>query len=108
MRVFEAPEGAKTSKGRAVQNLINIEADDKIQAVLNVKNLTDEDYINNNYIVMCTESGTVKNTLLEAYSRPRQGGIIAININEGDNLLDVALTNGDNNIVIAAKDSWPD
>jgi len=103
LRVFEVPEGAKTSKGRAVQNLINIEPDDRIQAVLNVTTLTDEDYINNNYIVMCTEDGTVKKTLLEAYSRPRQGGIIAININEGDNLLDVALTNGDNNIVIAAK-----
>ncbi|UTA66222.1 MULTISPECIES: DNA gyrase subunit A [Emticicia] len=103
LRVFEVPEGSKTAKGRAIQNLINIEADDKIQAVLNVSTLTDEDYINNNYIVMCTEEGTVKKTLLEAYSRPRQGGIIAININEGDNLLDVALTNGDNNIVIAAK-----
>ena len=103
LRVFEVPEGTKTAKGRAIQNLINIESDDKIQAVLNVTTLTDEDYINNNYIVMCTEDGTVKKTLLEAYSRPRQGGIIAININEGDNLLDVALTNGDNNIVIAAK-----
>ncbi len=103
LRVFEVPEGSKTAKGRAIQNLINIEPDDKIQAVLNVTTLTDEDYINNNYIVMCTEDGTVKKTLLEAYSRPRQGGIIAININEGDNLLDVALTNGDNNIVIAAK-----
>jgi DNA gyrase subunit A len=103
MRVFEAPEGAKTTKGRAIQNLINIEADDKIQAVLNVKTLVDEDYIKNNYIVMCTEGGTVKKTLLEAYSRPRQGGIIAINIAEGDNLLDVALTNGNNNIVIAAR-----
>jgi DNA gyrase subunit A len=103
MRVFEAPEGAKTSKGRAIQNLINIESDDKIQAVLNVKTLVDEDYIKNNYIVMCTEDGTVKKTLLEAYSRPRQGGIIAINIAEGDNLLDVALTNGNNNIVIAAR-----
>ncbi|WP_337040640.1 DNA gyrase subunit A [Emticicia sp. 17c] len=103
LRVFEVPEGAKTSKGRAIQNLINIESDDKVQAVLNVTTLTDEDYINNNYIVMCTEEGTVKKTLLEAYSRPRQGGIIAININEGDNLLDVALTNGNNNIVIAAK-----
>ena len=103
MRVFEVPEGSKTSKGRAVQNLVNIGADDKIQAVLNVKTLTDEDYIKNNYIVMCTEDGTVKKTLLELYSRPRQGGIIAISIAEGDNLLDVALTNGDNNIVIAAK-----
>lgn len=103
LRVFEVPEGSKISKGRAIQNLINIESDDKIQAVLNVTTLTDEDYINNNYIVMCTEQGTVKKTLLEAYSRPRQNGIIAISINEGDNLLDVALTNGDNHIVIAAK-----
>jgi len=103
MRVFEVPEGSKNSKGRAIQNLINIDSDDKIQAVLNVKTLSDEDYIKNNYIVMCTESGTVKKTLLEAYSRPRQGGIIAIGINEGDNLLDVALTNGDNQIVIAAR-----
>jgi DNA gyrase subunit A len=103
LRVFEVPEGSKVSKGRAIQNLINIEPDDNIRAVLNVKTLIDEDYINNNYIVMCTEKGTVKKTLLESYSRPRVNGINAININEGDNLLDVALTNGDNYIVIAAK-----
>ncbi|MFN4085871.1 MAG: DNA gyrase subunit A [Spirosomataceae bacterium] len=103
LRVFEVPEGSKTSKGRAIQNLINIEADDRIKAVLNVTTLTDPDYINNNYIVMCTEKGIVKKTLLEAYSRPRQNGIIAISINEGDNLLDVALTNGDNYIVIASQ-----
>lgn len=102
LRVFEIPEGSKNSKGRAIQNLINIESDDKIKAVLNVTTLTDEDYINNNYIVMCTEQGTIKKTLLELFSRPRQNGIIAININEGDNLLDVALTNGNNNIIIAA------
>ncbi|MGR3809517.1 DNA gyrase subunit A [Jiulongibacter sp. NS-SX5] len=104
LRVFEVPEGNKTSKGRAIQNLINIESDDSIKAVLNVKTLTDDDYINNNYIIMCTKQGTVKKTLLEAYSRPRVNGIIAININEGDQLLDVALTNGDNHIIIGASE----
>lgn len=104
LRVFEVPEGSKVSKGRAIQNLINIDADDRIKAVLNVKTLSDPDYINNNYIVMCTEKGIVKKTLLELYSRPRQNGIIAISINEGDNLLDVALTNGDNFIVIAGQE----
>jgi DNA gyrase subunit A len=103
LRVFETPEGNKTSKGRAIQNLINIESDDKIKAVLNVKTLTDEDYIKNNYIVMCTKKGTVKKTLLELYSRPRQNGIIAININDGDTLIDVALTNGNDYIIIAAS-----
>ncbi|MFS0491398.1 DNA gyrase subunit A [Leadbetterella byssophila] len=102
LRVFEVPEGNKTSKGRAIQNLINIESDDKIRAVLNVKTLSDEDYIKNNYIVMCTQNGIVKKTLLEMYSRPRQNGIIAININEGDQLIDVALTNGNDYIIIAA------
>jgi len=102
LRVFEVPEGNKTSKGRAIQNLINIESNDRIRAVLNVKTLSDEDYIKNNYIVMCTQNGTVKKTLLELYSRPRQNGIIAININEGDQLIDVALTNGNDYIIIAA------
>lgn len=102
LRVFEVPEGNKTSKGRAIQNLVNIESDDKIRAVLNVKTLADEDYIKNNYIVMCTRNGTVKKTLLELYSRPRQNGIIAININDGDQLIDVALTNGNDYIIIAA------
>lgn len=104
LRVFEVPEGNKISKGRAVQNLINIESDDRIRAVLNVKTLTDEDYINNNYIIMCTKKGTVKKTLLELYSRPRVNGIIAININDGDQLLDVALTSGDNHIIIAGSE----
>jgi DNA gyrase subunit A len=103
LRVFEVPEGNKTSKGRAIQNLINIESDDNVKAVLNVKTLVDEDYIKNNYIVMCTKNGTVKKTLLELYSRPRVNGIIAININEGDTLIDVALTNGDDYIIIAAN-----
>ncbi|MFT4739633.1 MAG: DNA gyrase subunit A [Algoriphagus sp.] len=103
LRVFEVPEGGKTAKGRAVQNLINIEPDDKVRAVLNVKTLVDEDYISNNHIIMCTKNGTVKKTLLEAYSRPRVNGIIAINIKEGDQLLDVALTNGNDYIIIAAS-----
>lgn len=104
LKVYEIPEGSKTAKGRPIQNLINIESGDKVRAVINVKTLSDADYINNNYIVMCTESGTIKKTLLEAYSRPRANGIIAITINEGDRLLDVALTNGDNEIIIASKE----
>ncbi|MDQ1089078.1 MULTISPECIES: DNA gyrase subunit A [unclassified Siphonobacter] len=101
LRVFNVPEGNKTAKGRPIQNLLNIESGDHIRAVINVKTLTDPDYVNNNFIVMCTEQGTVKKTSLEAYSRPRQNGIIAVNINEGDRLLDVALTNGNNEIIIA-------
>ena len=84
LRVFEIPEGTKTSKGRAIQNLINIEQDDKIKAVINLKTLSDTDYINNNYIILCTQKGIIKKTSLEAYSRPRQNGIIAINIREDD------------------------
>ncbi len=101
LKVYEVPEGSKTSKGRPIQNLISIESGDSIRAVINVKTLTDDDYINNNYIIMCTRQGTIKKTLLEAYSRPRQNGIIAISIKDGDRLLDVALTNGDNDIIIA-------
>ncbi len=101
LKVYEVPEGSKNSKGRPIQNLISIESGDSIRAVINVKTLSDEDYINNNYIIMCTRQGTIKKTLLEAYSRPRQNGIIAISVNDGDRLLDVALTNGDNDIVIA-------
>jgi DNA gyrase subunit A len=103
MKVYEVPEGSKTSKGRPIQNLISLENGDSIRSVINVKTLTDEDYINNNYLIMCTEQGTIKKTLLEAYSRPRTNGIIAISIHEGDRLLDVALTNGDNDIVIASS-----
>lgn len=103
LKVYEIPEGSKVSKGRPIQNLINIESGDKVRAVINVRTLNDADYINNNYLIMCTESGTIKKTLLEAYSRPRVNGIIAISINEGDRLLDVALTNGDNEIVIASQ-----
>ncbi len=102
-KVWELPEGSKTAKGRPIQNLINIEPDDKVKAFINVKTLADEDYINNNYLIMCTEKGTIKKTTLEAYSRPRQNGINAITINEGDQLLEVKLTNGANDIVIALQ-----
>ena len=101
LKVYEVPEGAKTSKGRPIQNLISIESGDSIRAVINVRTLSDDDYINNNYIIMCTQQGIIKKTLLESYSRPRQNGIIAISVKDGDRLLDVALTNGDNDIVIA-------
>ncbi|MFA0963932.1 DNA gyrase subunit A [Roseivirga sp. BDSF3-8] len=103
LKVYEIPEGSKASKGRAIQNLINIESGDKVRAVINVQNLSDEDYINNNYLVMCTERGTIKKTSLEAYSRPRTNGINAITINPGDRLLNVSLTNGDNHIIIATS-----
>ncbi|RED94376.1 DNA gyrase subunit A [Marinoscillum furvescens] len=102
-KVWAIPEGSKISKGRAIQNLINIDPDDKVRAVINVKTLTDPDYINNNFLVMCTQRGIIKKTSLEAYSRPRQNGINAITINEGDKLLNVRLTNGDNHIVIASN-----
>jgi len=101
LRVFEIPEGTKNSKGRAIQNLINIEQDDKIRAVINVKNLSDTDYINNNYIVLCSEKGVIKKTSLEAYSRPRQNGINAITIREGDTLLEARLTDGNSVIMMA-------
>jgi DNA gyrase subunit A len=103
IRVFEIPEGTKTSKGRAIQNLINIEQDDRVKAFINVKNLTDKDYINNNYIVLCTKNGVIKKTSLEAYSRPRQNGINAITIREKDYLLQARLTNGENDILMALK-----
>ena len=103
LKVYELPEGSKSAKGRPIQNILSIESGDKIRSVINVKTLSDADYINNNYLIMCTEQGVIKKTLLEAYSRPRQNGIIAININEGDRLLNVALTNGENEIVIATS-----
>lgn len=101
LRVFNVPEGNKTAKGRPIQNLISLDPGDKIRAVINVTTLTDPDYINNNYIVMLTEQGTVKKTSLEAYSRPRTNGIIAVNIADNDRLLNVCLTNGNNEIIIA-------
>lgn len=103
LRVFEIPEGAKVSKGRAIQNLINIEKGDKVRAIINVKDLTDTDYVNNNFIILCTKKGTIKKTSLAAYSRPRQNGIIAINIKEGDILLEARLTSGQDEILMALK-----
>ncbi len=102
-KVWEIPEGTKTAKGRPIQNLINIDAADKVMAVINVKTLADPDYINNSYIIMCTTNGTIKKTALEAYSRPRQNGINAITINEGDKLLSVRLTDGDSHVVLATN-----
>ncbi|MCE7995494.1 MAG: DNA gyrase subunit A [Roseivirga sp.] len=102
-KVWQLPEGGKTSKGRPVQNLINIEPGDKVRAIIDVHDLKDEDYINNNFLVMCTQRGTIKKTSLEAYSRPRTNGINAITINEGDRLLDIRLTNGDNHIIIGKR-----
>lgn len=103
LRVYEIPEGSKTSKGRAIQNMINIELNDKVKAFINVKDLKDQEYVESNYIILCTSKGTIKKTSLAAYSRPRLNGIIAINIKEGDNLLEARLTNGSNEILIALK-----
>jgi DNA gyrase subunit A len=101
MKVYEIPEGSKTSKGRAIQNLINIEAEDKVRAYINVKNLTDPEYVNNRYIILCTQNGTVKKTPLEAYSRPRANGINAITIREGDILLEARFTTGQSEVLLA-------
>lgn len=103
LKVYEIPEGAKASKGRAIQNVINIEQNDKVCAYINVKSLNDEEYINNNYIVLGTKRGTVKKTSLEAYSRPRVNGVNAITIREGDELLEAILTNGKCQILIAGR-----
>jgi DNA gyrase subunit A len=103
MRVFEVPEGNKQAKGRAIQNLLNIEQDDKIKAYVKVKDLTDKDYVQNNFIVMCTKEGIIKKTSLEAYSRPRANGINAITIRENDELLEARLTDGTNEMVLATK-----
>jgi DNA gyrase subunit A len=103
MRAFEVPEGTRQSKGRAIQNLINIPQDDKVKAFINVKTLSDEEYINNNFIIMCTKNGIIKKTTLESYSRPRQNGINAITVRDGDTLLEVLLTNGKNEIMLASK-----
>ncbi len=103
MRVFEIPEGTKASKGRAIQNLINILPDDKVKAYVNVNNLKDEEYIKNNFLIMCTKKGVIKKTNLEAYSRPRQNGINAITIREGDELIEVKLTNGSNEVMMALR-----
>lgn len=104
LRVFEIPEGTKSSKGRAMQNLINIEPDDKVKAYINVHSLSDEEYINNNYIILCTKKGIIKKTSLEAYSRPRVNGINAITIRENDELIEARLTNGSSEIILATKE----
>jgi len=103
LKVYEIPEGSKQSKGRAIQNLLNIEPDDKVKAYINVLNLKEEEYINNNNIVLCTKKGVVKKTSLEAYSRPRVNGVNAITVREGDQLLEARLTNGKKEILIAAR-----
>ena len=104
LKVYDIPEGARSSKGRAIQNVIQIEPDDKVRAYINVKRLNDEEYVNNNYIIMCTKDGTIKKTRLEAYSRPRQNGVNAIVIREGDQLLEAKLTSGQAEVMIAARE----
>ncbi|MEZ2414802.1 DNA gyrase subunit A [Muriicola sp. E247] len=103
MRVYEIPEGSRTSKGRAIQNLINIESHDKVKAFICTQDLKDEDYVNSHYVIMATKKGVVKKTSLEQYSRPRQNGIIAINIREGDELLEAKLTTGTSQIFLGLK-----
>ena len=103
LRVFEIPEGSRTSKGRAIQNVINIPKDESIKAYIKVVNLKDQTYLENNFIIMCTQKGTIKKTSLEAYSRPRANGINAININEGDQLLEACMTDGQSEIVMALR-----
>ncbi|HKL09618.1 MAG TPA: DNA gyrase subunit A [Bacteroidales bacterium] len=104
LKVYQIPEGTRSSKGRAIQNLINIEPDDNVKAFINVRSLDDEEYIRNNYIVMCTKKGVVKKTLLEAYSRPRVNGVNAITIKEEDHLLEAKLTDGKSEIILATKE----
>lgn len=103
LKVYEIPEGTKQAKGRAIQNLLNIEPDDKVKAYINLLDLKDTDYINSNYIVLCSKKGIIKKTTLEAYSRPRQNGVNAITIKEGDQLLEAKLTNGEKDIMLAVK-----
>ena len=103
LKVYEIPEGSRASKGRAIQNVINIDSDDKVKAYLNVKNLKDEEYINNNFIVLGTKRGIIKKTSLEAYSRPRTNGVIAITVREGDELLEAVMTNGHSEILLAGR-----
>jgi DNA gyrase subunit A len=104
LKVWEIPEGDKVSKGRAIQNLINISSEEKVMAYLNVKTLSDEEYIKNTNVVMCTEQGTIKKTTLEAYSRPRANGVNAINVREGDMLVEARLTNGTCEMIIASRE----
>ena len=103
LKVYEIPEGTKNSKGRAIQNMLNIEPDDKVNAFVHVKNLADKDFVNSHYLVFCTKNGVVKKTCLEAYSRPRTNGVNAITIREDDRVIEVVMTNGDNEIILANK-----
>ncbi|HKM11762.1 MAG TPA: DNA gyrase subunit A [Bacteroidales bacterium] len=103
LKVYDVPEGSKASKGRAIQNVINIEPEDAVQAYMNVENLDDSDYINNHYVVLATRKGTIKKTSLEAYSRPRANGIIAINVREDDSLIEALLTDGEKDILLAGR-----
>jgi DNA gyrase subunit A len=103
LKVYEIPEGSRASKGRAIQNIINIEPDDKIKTYLNVRNLKDEEYVNNTYIVLGTKKGIIKKTSLEAYSRPRTNGVIAITVRDGDELLEAVMTNGHSEILLAGR-----
>ena len=103
LKVYEIPEGSKNSKGRAIQNLLNIDPDDMVTAFIRVKTLNDEEYINNHYLLFCTQKGTIKKTCLEQYSRPRQNGVNAINIVDDDRVIEVRMTNGDNEIIIANR-----
>jgi len=103
MRVYEIPEGSRTSKGRAIQNLVNIESEDKVKAFICTRDLKDEEYVNSHYVIMATKKGTVKKTSLEQYSRPRQNGIIAINVREDDELLEAKLTTGTSQILLGLK-----
>ena len=103
LKVYEIPEGTKNSKGRAIQNMLNIEPDDKVNAFVHVKNLADKDFVNSHYLMFCTKNGVVKKTCLEAYSRPRTNGVNAITIREDDRVIEVVMTNGDNEIILANK-----
>ena len=103
LKVYEIPEGGKNSKGRAIQNMLNIEPDDKVNAFVHVKNLADKDFVNSHYLMFCTKNGVVKKTCLEAYSRPRTNGVNAITIREDDRVIEVVMTNGDNEIILANK-----
>ena len=103
LKVYEIPEGSKNSKGRAIQNLLNIDPDDMVTAFIRVKTLNDEEYINNHYLLFCTQKGTIKKTCLEQYSRPRQNGVNAINIVDDDRVIEVRMTNGDYEIIIANR-----
>lgn len=103
LKCYELPEGGKDSKGRAIQNMLNIDADDSVQSILRLRGLNDEEFVRNHYVVFCTKNGTVKKTCLEQYSRPRANGVIAINLIEGDDLVDVRLTNGKNELIIASR-----